>query len=108
VDEHYLVAFARFGDRLRMTATADIAGFDRSHRPVDFATMKAAADNLYPGAGDFDRPDYWACLRPMTPDGPPLLGPTPIENLVLNAGSGHMGWTLACGNARIVADLIAG
>jgi D-amino-acid dehydrogenase len=108
VDEHNLVAFARFGDRLRLTGTADIAGYDGSHRPADFATMLAAARALFPNAADYDRPDYWTCLRPMTADGPPLLGPTPIANLMLNAGSGHMGWTMACANARIVADLVAG
>lgn len=108
VDEHNLVAFARFGDRLRLTGTADIAGYDLGHRPADFATMIRAARELFPDAAEYDRPDYWTCLRPMTPDGPPLLGPTPIRNLMLNAGSGHMGWTLACGNAAILADLVAG
>ncbi len=107
VDEHRLVAFARMGDRLRLTSTAEISGYGLDHRPSDFATMIETAEELFPGAADFDRPDYWTCLRPMTPDGPPILGPTPLENLVLNAGSGHMGWTMACGNARIVADLIA-
>jgi D-amino-acid dehydrogenase len=108
VDEHNLVAFARFGDRLRLTGTADIAGYDLDHRPADFVTMVRAARELFPDAAEYDRPDYWTCLRPMTPDGPPLLGPTPIRNLMLNAGSGHMGWTLACGNAAILADLVAG
>jgi D-amino-acid dehydrogenase len=107
VDEHNLVAYARFGDRMRLTGTADIAGYDRTHRPSDFAAMLAAARGLFPDAAHYDKPDYWTCLRPMTPDGPPLLGPTPIDNLLLNAGSGHMGWTMACANARIVADLIA-
>jgi len=107
VDEHNLVAYARFGDRMRLTGTADIAGYDSSHRPADFASMIASARGLFPEAAHYDRPDYWTCLRPMTPDGPPLLGPTSIGNLMLNAGSGHMGWTMACANARIVADLIA-
>ncbi len=107
VDEDRLVAFARMGDRLRLTSTAEIAGYGLDHRPADFAAMIETANELFPGAADFDRPDYWTCLRPMTPDGPPILGPTPLRNLVLNAGSGHMGWTMACGNARIVADLIA-
>ena len=107
VDEDRLVAFARMGDRLRLTSTAEISGYNLDHLPSDYALMIETANELFPGAADFDRPDYWTCLRPMTPDGPPVLGPTPLKNLMLNAGSGHMGWTMACGNARIVADLIA-
>ena len=92
---------------MRLTSTAEISGYNLDHRPSDYALMIETANELFPGAADFDRPDYWTCLRPMTPDGPPVLGPTPLKNLMLNAGSGHMGWTMACGNARIVADLIA-
>jgi D-amino-acid dehydrogenase len=75
VDEDRLVAFARMGDRLRMTSTAEIAGYSLDHRPSDFATMIETANELFPGAADFERPDYWTCLRPMTPDGPPFSDP---------------------------------
>lgn len=108
VDEGYLVAFSRQGDALRLTATADFAGYDTSHRPEQFATMVKVGRALFPEAADYTQPRYWACLRPMTPDGPPILGATRIVNLFLNAGSGHMGWSMACGNARIVTDLILG
>lgn len=108
VDEGYLVAFARMGERLRLTATADFAGYDTSHEPGHFATMLKVARELFPEAAHYDRPSYWACLRPMTPDGPPILGKTPIANLYLNTGSGHMGWTMACGSARLVTDLMLG
>jgi D-amino-acid dehydrogenase len=108
VDEFHLVAFARFGDRLRFTATADFAGYDTEFRPSDFAPMLAVARDLFPEGGDWLRPSYFACLRPMTPDGPPILGRSPLPNLWLNTGQGHMGWTMACGSARIVAELMAG
>ena len=108
VDEGRFVAFARMAGGLRMTATADFAGYDTAHAPADFDHMMALARQLFPGGVDFDRPGYWACLRPMTPDGPPVLGPTPIANLFLNTGQGHMGWTMACGSSRVVADLMLG
>jgi len=108
VDEQNLVAFCRMGDRLRLTATADFAGYDTDYTARDFAVMLRVARELFPNAGAFDRPSYWACLRPMTPDGPPIIGATRYKNLWLNTGQGHMGWTMACGSARIVADLIQG
>jgi D-amino-acid dehydrogenase len=108
VDEANLVAYCRMGDRLRLTATADFAGYDTAHRPADFTQMLGVARDLFPRGGAYDKPDYWACLRPMTPDGPPILGPCRVRNLTLNTGHGHMGWTMACGSARIVADMIDG
>jgi D-amino-acid dehydrogenase len=108
VDEDNLFAYVRLGDRVRLTAVAEFSGYDTSHRPSDFATMLAAARDLFPGAGDYARPQYWACLRPMTPKGAPILGLGRHGNLYYNTGHGHMGWTMACGTARITADLIAG
>ena len=108
VDENNLVAWCRMGDRLRLTATAEFTGYDTSHRPSDFASMLGAARDLFPDAGDYDQPSYWACLRPMTPEGTPIFGRGRHRNLWLNTGHGHMGWTMACGSARIVADLMAG
>jgi D-amino-acid dehydrogenase len=108
VDEDNLVAYVRLGERLRITATAEFAGYDLSHRPSDFRHMLAAARDLFPGACAFDRPSYRACLRPMTPEGTPIFGLGRQTNLYFNTGHGHMGWTMACGAARIAADLIAG
>lgn len=108
VDEEALVAWARMGDRLRITATAEFSGYSRDHRPKDFRTMFRVARELFPDGADYDRPDYWAGLRPMTPQGTPFLGRTPFANLMLNTGQGHMGWTMSFGSARIVADLITG
>ena len=107
VDEANLVAYARLGNRLRLTATADFAGYDTDYDAGDFAGMLRVALDLFPTAAAYDKPSYWACLRPMTPDGPPVLGRCRIKNLYLNTGQGHMGWTMAAGCARIVADIVA-
>jgi D-amino-acid dehydrogenase len=108
VDEENLVAVTRLGDRMRMTAIAEFSGYDNSNRPEDFQGMIDAARDLYPDSCDFDKPSYWSCLRPMTPDGPPIVGQGKQKNLWLNTGHGHMGWTMACGTARIATDLIQG
>lgn len=108
LDEHNLMAFSRLGDRLRVTATAEIAGYDASHRPADFSRMIEAFSALLPEAADYRRPGYWACLRPMTPTGSPLVGRTRYRNLYLNVGHGNMGWTMCCGTARMLADIIEG
>jgi D-amino-acid dehydrogenase len=108
VDEHNLVAISRFGDRIRVTATAEFAGYDRSHKPSDFALMKKVTHELYPDGADYDRAEMWAGLRPMTPNNLPFFGRRRFRNLFLNTGHGHIGWTMSHGSARITADLIAG
>lgn len=108
VDEQNLVAYAPLDGRVRITATAEFAGYDTSHRPRDFAAMLRAIGELFPEAGDYGQPDHWAGLRPMTPEGTPLFGTAGQRDLFYNTGHGHMGWTMACGAAKITADLIAG
>lgn len=108
VDDDNLIAYAPMGDRLRLTSTAEFSGYDRSHRPRDFRAMLRLGRELFPSAADYDEPDYWAGLRPMTPDGTPFLGPARYRNLYLNTGHGHIGWTMSCGSAKVTANLIAG
>jgi D-amino-acid dehydrogenase len=108
VDERWLVGWSRLGDRLRLTSTAEFAGYDWGWTPRDFNNILKLARDLFPDAADYDRGEYRACLRPMTPDGPPILGLGRHRNLFFNSGHGHMGWTMACGTARIVADLMMG
>jgi len=108
LDEHNLVAISRFGDRLRVTATAEFAGYDASHKPSDFAFMKRVTQELFPEGAEYDRAEMWAGLRPMTPTNLPLIGQRRFSNLFLNCGHGHIGWTMSHGSARIAADLIAG
>ena len=108
IDEDNLVAFSRIGDSFRMTATAEFAGYDLSHKPKDFKTMINAVKGLVPNAADYESPIYNTCLRPMTPQGSPYIGFSRLENLFVNSGQGHMGWTMACGSAKIATDLIEG
>ena len=106
VDEDNLLAYCPMGSRLRLTATAEISGYDTTHQPRDFSHMMKLARDLLPEAADYAAPAYWAGLRPMTPTGLPIIDRTDFDNLWLNTGHGHMGWTMACGSARITADLI--
>ena len=108
IDEHNLIAFTPMGTRLRATATAEFAGYDTGFTPADFGPMLKVVRALFPAGGDYDRPSYFACLRPMTPDGPPVIGAGRHANLYYNTGHGHIGWTMAAGSARIAADLVDG
>jgi D-amino-acid dehydrogenase len=108
VDEDPLVAWARLGDKLRMTSTAEFAGFDRTAKESSFGNIMRVARELFPEGADYTAGEHRACLRPMTPDGPPVIGRGRYTNLFFNTGHGHMGWTMACGSSRAVADLIQG
>ena len=108
IDEKNLVAITSFGDRVRVTATAEFAGYDTSHKPGDFAFMKSVAQELYPDGADYDRAEMWAGLRPMTPDNLPIIGRKRHRNLYYNTGHGHIGWTMSHGSGRLIADIIAG
>ncbi len=107
VDEENLLAYCPMGNRLRLTATAEIAGYSTAHKPSDFSDMFAKAKALFDDAADFDNPQYWAGLRPMTPTGLPIIDRSRYENFWINTGHGHMGWTMSNGSARILADLVA-
>lgn len=108
VDESTLVAWSRMGDQLRMSSTAEFAGYDRTWRREDFAGILETGKRLFPDAAHWDQGRYRACLRPMTPDGPPVIGRSKIENLWLNTGQGHMGWTMGPGSGRLLADALTG
>ena len=108
VDEDKLVAYSRLGDRLRLACTAEFAGYSRSFKPKDFAFLFRAARELFPQGGDYDQAERWAGLRPMTPSSVPIFGRARYENFYLNVGHGHVGWTMSCGSAKFVTDLMAG
>ena len=108
MDESYKVAITRLGDRIRIGGMAEISGFSHDLPAARRATLEHSAGTLFPGAGDMARASFWSGLRPMTPDSTPVLGPTSIANLFLNTGHGTLGWTMACGSARVIADLIGG
>lgn len=108
VDEMNLVAITRLGDRIRVTATAEFAGYSLDHKPADFKFMKQVVQELYPYGGEYQQAEMWAGLRPMTPTNMPLIGRHAFRNLFLNTGHGHIGWTMSHGSARILADLLDG
>ena len=108
LDESYKVAVTRLGDRIRVGGMAEIAGFDTSLHQRRRQTLEHVVTDLYGGAGDTSRASFWTGLRPMTPDGTPVVGPTRYDNFYLNTGHGTLGWTMACGSARVMADMISG
>jgi D-amino-acid dehydrogenase len=108
MDETYKVAITRLGDRIRVGGTAEISGYDLNLHAARRATLEHSAGDLFPEGGDFSRASFWCGLRPMTPDGPPIIGPTKYPNLYLNTGHGTLGWTMACGSGRVLADIISG
>lgn len=108
VDEENLVAISPFGDRVRVTATAEISGYSKSHKPSDFAFMARVARENYPEGAKHDKAHMWAGLRPMTPTNLPIIGRKRHRNLYYDTGHGHIGWTMSHGSARILADVVAG
>ena len=108
VDYENLMAYCPMGDRLRVTATAEIAGYDRSFSKANFAPLLDKARPMFGHCADFSNPKYWVGLRPMTPHGAPIVSKSPLDNLWLNVGHGHLGWTMSGGCAAIIADLIDG
>ncbi len=107
MDETHKVAITRLGDRIRVAGTAEIAGYSNRLGPHATDTVKHVIGDLFPKGGDISQAEGWTGLRPMTPDGTPVLGGTRYENLFLNTGHGTLGWTMACGSGRAVADLVA-
>ena len=107
-DETYKVVITRLGNRLRAAGTAELCGYDLTLRPARLATLVHVVRDLFPSVGNLTAAEPWAGLRPMTPDNPPVIGATPYQNLFLNTGHGTLGWTMACGSGRVLADLISG
>lgn len=107
LDETYKIAVTRFDDRIRVGGMAELGGFDLRLDPRRRATLELVVNDLFPG-GDVARASFWTGLRPMTPDGTPIVGATRYPNLFLNTGHGTLGWTMACGSGKLVADQVLG
>ncbi len=107
-DENGKIAISRLGDRLRAAGTAELTGYDTSLNDARCDAILARVEQLFPGAGNYAGALRWAGLRPATPSNVPLIGRTRYRNLYLNTGHGTLGWTLACGSGRAVADVMAG
>ncbi len=108
LDESYKVAITRLGDRIRVGGMAELSGFSKDLPAARRATLDLSLTSLFPDAGRLADASFWYGLRPMTPDGAPIIGPTAFENLYLNTGHGTLGWTMACGSAQVIADLMSG
>ena len=108
MDETHKVAITRLGDRIRVGGTAELAGFNLNLRDGRRETLAHVVGDLFPQGGNAAEAAFWCGLRPMTPDGPPIIGGTRYRNLYLNTGHGTLGWTMACGSGRIMADLLSG
>jgi D-amino-acid dehydrogenase len=106
-DYNRKIVYARIGAQLRVAAMVDIVGFDPALDPKRLALIKRQAQETLPNAGDYDAAIAWAGMRPATPSGVPLIGATAYRNLWLNLGHGALGFTLACGSARLLSELIA-
>lgn len=107
LDETYKIAVTRFDDRIRVGGMAELGGYDLRLDPARRATLELVVDDLFPG-GDVSRATFWTGLRPMTPDSTPIVGATRYPNLFINTGHGTLGWTMACGSGRLIADLVTG
>jgi D-amino-acid dehydrogenase len=108
MDETYKVAITRLGDRIRVGGTAEVSGYSDRLYPARRATLDHSLTELFPRGGRLVDATFWSGLRPMTPDGPPVIGATRYANLHLNTGHGTLGWTMACGSGKVLSDLLSG
>jgi D-amino-acid dehydrogenase len=108
MDESYKVAITRLGNRIRVGGTAEISGYSDRLDAARRATLDHSLTDMFPRGGDLGNATFWSGLRPMTPDGPPVIGATRYANLHLNTGHGTLGWTMACGSGRVLADMMSG
>lgn len=107
MDETHKVAITRLGERIRVAGTAELTGYDLQLTHERGNTVRHVVTDLFPRGGDVSKAQLWTGLRPNTPDGTPIIGATPLKRLYLNTGHGTLGWTMSCGSARVIADLVA-
>jgi len=107
-DEERKLVFSRLGNRLRVAGTAELTGYDSSLNASRCGAILNRTLEFFPRAGDRSQVEYWAGLRPATPGNVPLIGRTRYRNLFLNTGHGTLGWTLSCGSAAAMADIVSG
>jgi D-amino-acid dehydrogenase len=108
MDERYKVAIGRLGDRIRVAGSAELGGHRSQMNDNALATLYRVVEDWFPSAARQAKAQTWKGARPMLPDGPPAIGSSGTPGVWINTGHGSSGWALACGSARLVADLIAG
>lgn len=107
-DDEFKLVFSRLGDRLRIAGTAELNGYDRNLDTVRCQAIVRRVEQLFPGAGDTSRAQFWSGLRPATPSNVPIIGRSKLPNLYLNTGHGTLGWTHACGSGKSLARIVSG
>ena len=107
MDEKYKVAISRLGARVRVAGSAELGGDLGRNNEAALRTLYKVLDDWYPGCAQLAQAQVWKGARPMLPDGPPVLGASGAEGIWLNLGHGSSGWALACGSARVLADLLS-
>jgi D-amino-acid dehydrogenase len=107
-DDAKKLVFTRLGDRLRVAGTAELAGYDLTLDPVRCEALTRRSVEWFGDAVDAKRVEYWAGLRPATPSNVPYIGRTRYPNLYLNAGHGTLGWTMAAGSGKALAQIVSG
>lgn len=108
IDETYKIAITRFDRRIRVGGMAELVGFNTGLPQQRRETLEMVVRDLFPQVGHVEQAIFWAGLRPMTPDGTPIVGRSALKNLWLNTGHGTLGWTMACGSGQLLSDLISG
>jgi D-amino-acid dehydrogenase len=107
MDETFKIAITRLGNRIRVGGMAEISGYTSDLRAERRRTLEHSVMDLFPG-GNAEEGAFWSGLRPMTPDGTPVIGKTKIAGVYLNTGHGTLGWTMSSGSARIISDIVSG
>ena len=107
-DDNYKVVSTRLGERLRASGFVELDDFNRDIPEARLATIRKSVESRFPGCADLEAAETWTGFRPMTPDGPAIIGRGPRENLFLNTGHGTFGWTLSAGSASVISQLIDG
>ncbi len=108
LDESYKIAVTRLGDRIRVGGMAELSGYNSELSPRRRETLAFCVNQLFPGAGDTAKASFWTGMRPMTPDSTPIIGASKLANLFINSGHGTLGWTMACGSAKVITAMISG
>lgn len=108
LDEAYKTAITRLGSRIRISGIAELGSRTDTLHEGAIRTLAKVGGDWFPDAANYAKANFWCGVRSMLPDGPPLLGATPVRNVYLNIGHGASGWAMAAGSGKIVADLISG
>ena len=109
MDEKNKIAITRLGDKIRVAGMAHLTDFDKNLRTKSLDSLMSGLDLLFPKSYESSKEtNFWTGFRPSTPDGTPIIGPTPFNNLFLNTGHGTLGWTMSAGSGKLLANLVSG